>query len=251
MRLIKFISVFLLLLGSTIAQAQTNPTIEIVLSQPTANAGETVQAEIYIRDGVNIGGADIGITVDEACLRITNRTPGTYIPSDAADGGFSPFSELHDHDTRFSAAITDRTKVANGDGVFYTVDLQVTCENGIAPLTVVFAELSAYKDPTATQIEFIAYTMTTDTVNIVNTQLVVGTAQLPPPTIGSPQNGTTPDSGSAQGTNQPPASNTVPEAGSAPIIPIALVCLTVAGIVVLVAAFAILRRRTKDDDAEE
>lgn len=250
--LIKVITLFLLLLSTTFVQAQTNPTIEIVLSQPTANAGETVRADVYIRNGLNMGGADIGITVDETCLRITNRTPGAYIPSDAVDGGFSPFSELHDHDTRFSAAITDRTKLANGDGVFYSVDMQVTCENGIAPLTVVFGELSAYKDPTAAQIEFVAYTMTANTVNIVNTQLVVGTAELPPPTASSPQTGTTPNSGATPGTNQQPASNPTPEAASLPIIPIALLCLTVVGIVGIIVAFVILRRRNTDDtDVEE
>ncbi len=248
MRLIKIIPVLLLLLSSTFIKAQANPTIEIVLSKPTANAGETVRADVYIRNGVNIGGSDIGITVDETCLRITNRTAGTYVPSDAANGGFSPFSELHDHDTRFSAAITDRTKLANGDGVFYSVDLQVICENGIAPLTIVFGELSAYKDPTAAQIEFIAYTMSATTVNIINTQLVVGTAQLPPPTVASPQTGTTPNSGAATGTNQQPASIPTPEAAQTPIIPIALVCLTVIGILGIIVAFIILRRRNTDED---
>ncbi|MCA0457061.1 MAG: hypothetical protein LCI00_24030 [Chloroflexi bacterium] len=218
MRYLKRIAVLLIVLSSTHIQAQTTPTIDIVLGQPEANPGEIVRAEIYIRNGVNIGGADIGIAVDETCLRIINRTTGTYLPSENAAGGFSPFSELHDHDTRFAAAITDRTKLANGDGVFYTVDMQVTCENGIAPLTVVFAELSAYKDPSADQIEFIAYSMATETVNIVNTQLTIGM-------------------------EAPPLTNPQP----LPIIPIVLIGLTAVGIGILITAVVILRLRMADD----
>lgn len=227
LRFLKLIPFLLILFSSTFIQAQSIPTIEIVLTQPTANMGDTVRAEIYIRDGVNINGADIGIVVDDTCLRIINRTAGTYLPSTSDAGGFSPKSELHDHDTRFAAAITDRTKLANSAGVFYTVDLQVICESGIAPITVAFAELSAYKDPAAPQIEFIAYTLSANTVNIVDTQLTIGSAEVPP------------------------TASFTSETAQLPIIPIVLIGLTLLGIGTLIAAFVFLRRRATDDDTDE
>jgi hypothetical protein len=57
-----------------------------------------------------------------------------------------------------AVAITDRTAVANEDDVFYFVELEVVCAGGTARIKVGVAELSAYADPKAPQVELIAYT---------------------------------------------------------------------------------------------
>lgn len=233
--------------------AQSNPIIEIVLSQPTAKFGDIVKADVYIRNATNLGGADIGIKVDDTCLRISNRTAGTFVASTGENGGFSPFSEQHDHDTRFAAAITDRSKLANGEGVFYSVDLQVICENGVAPLTVVFGELSAYKDPNAAQIEFLAYTLTAKTTSAINTQLIVGSAVAPTATVGptaapgEQQVAPTAVAGSRTATPVPAAE----AASQPPVTLIAVICLSGVGLLILIAAFVILRRRKDEDEDDE
>lgn len=170
------IILFLLFLPTTasITFAQSNPTVEIVLSQPSAQQGDIITADVYVRNALNIAGADIGISVDEGCLRIIDREAGGFLPSITEGSSFSPFSELHDHDTRLAVAITDRTKFSVGDGVFFQTQLQVICEEGIAPLTITFAELSAYEDPSAAEISLISYTMTTNTVTAINAQLAIG-----------------------------------------------------------------------------
>src|SRR5258706_9616206 len=151
--LLLLILIFLTAARTTLAQS--NPTVEIVLVQPTAQQGGTVAADVYIRNAVNLGGADIGITVDGQCLLIVDRQPGSFLPTTADKGGFSPFAELHDHDTRFAAAVIDRSKIANGDGIFFTVQLKATCTKGTAQVKVTFAQLSSYKDPAAKDIELI------------------------------------------------------------------------------------------------
>ena len=155
--------------------AQSSPTVEIILSQATAQPGDIITADVMIRNAVNVGGADVGITVDE-CLKIVERQPGDFLPTKAEEGGFSPFSELNEHDTRLAAAIIDRTKLANGDGVFFRVQLEVLCEVSEASLTVSFAEFSAYADPTATEITLVGYTLGAGTVNTTSAQLAIGAA---------------------------------------------------------------------------
>lgn len=162
-------------LGSTgVVLAQVpNPTVEIVLSQPTARMGETIGAEIYVRNAVNITGIDIGITVDSACLQITDRQPGEFLPVEAENGGLTAFTELHDHDTRLAAALLDSSLAGNGDGVFFRVMLEVICAGGTAPLTVSFVELAGIEDLAAENARFITYRLTEGTVNAINTQLIV------------------------------------------------------------------------------
>ena len=155
--------------------AQSSPTVEIILSQATAQPCDIITADVMVRNAVNIGGTDVGITVDE-CLKIVERQSGDFLPTKAEDGGFSPFSELNEHDTRLAAAIIDRTKLANGDGVFFRVQLEVLCEVGEAPLSVSFAEFSAYVDPTAAEIELTGYTLGAGSVNTVDAQLTIAPA---------------------------------------------------------------------------
>ena len=175
----KKLSLLLLLfiaLTANTAKAQPNPTVEIVLTQPTVQQGGSVVADVYIRNAVNLGGADVGITVDDKCLTIVDRQPGNLLPATADKGGFSPFSELHDHDTRFAVAVTDRSKIANGDGVFFHIQLKATCATGTAPLKVSFAQLASYKDPAAKDIELISYKLESGSVNAINAQLSIGPA---------------------------------------------------------------------------
>src|SRR5215212_6075936 len=143
-KILKFILILLSLgtLSSVFAQ-QPKPTVAIVLNQLTAQMGDTVGMYVEVRGGVNIAGADIGIKVDPTCLKITDRQIGEYLPVEADKKGFSAFSELHDHDTRLAASLLKDGPIANGNGVFYRVKLQVICEQGNAPLDVSFVELTS------------------------------------------------------------------------------------------------------------
>ncbi|MCC6615128.1 MAG: hypothetical protein IT320_16745 [Anaerolineae bacterium] len=166
------IAIALCLSGAAVSRAQAVPNVSILLSQMTAHEGETVTAQIFINDIANLGGADVGIHVDETCLRIVDRPAGDLLPD--ADGGFTAFSSLDEHNARLALAITDRSRLANGGGVFYRLNLLVTCAAGTAPLEITFAELSSYVDPAAEQVELRSYTMSAGTLNVVNTQLQIG-----------------------------------------------------------------------------
>ncbi|QPC81341.1 hypothetical protein G4Y79_16765 [Phototrophicus methaneseepsis] len=155
------------------AQAQSTPIVEINLSQPQAHQGDTVSASIYIRNAQNIGGADIGMMVDETCLKIVGLQRGAFLSGSGNDSLFEVINQVNDHDARFAAALTDRTKVGTGTGNFYHITLEVICEQGIAPLNITFAELSAYKDPSASEIELTAYTLASGNLEIHNTELEV------------------------------------------------------------------------------
>ena len=178
-----FALLFTLLVTCTV-MAQDNPTVEIVLSQPTAQQGAIITADIYVRNGIHVAGIDIGISVDNVCLRIVDRQPGNYLPTTSDGGAFSPFSELNEHDTRLAAALTDRSKNASGDGVFYYVQLEVTCETGTAPIEFTYAKLSTYADPEAESISLISYDLSDGTLNAINTQLTIDPAgqAVPVPT---------------------------------------------------------------------
>lgn len=167
-----FVILVLGLMASAVV-AQNNPTVEIVLSQPTAHLGEMITADIVVRDAVNVGGLDIGITTDDQCLRIVDRQPGSYLPTESEQGAFSALSEMSDHATRFAAALVDRTKYVSGDGVFYQVQLEVTCETGTAALNFTYAQVSSYVDPSAEIIDVISYDLSKNTLNPINAQLTV------------------------------------------------------------------------------
>ena len=75
-----FVLLFVFLVTGT-SLAQDNPTVEIVLSQPTAAKGDIISADVVIRGAINVAGTDVGITVDSSCLRILDRQPGGYLPT--------------------------------------------------------------------------------------------------------------------------------------------------------------------------
>ena len=161
--------------GMTLAQ-EPNPTVEIVLDPPTAAIGQTVTAEVIVRGAVNIAGTDIGITVDPTCLRVVERIPGEFLPTKSEEGGFSAFSELNDHDTRLAASLLRRSHIANGDGVFFRATLEVTCEEGIAPVEVSFVELTGIEDLEAENATFIVYKLDLGNVTTSSAQLTIAPA---------------------------------------------------------------------------
>jgi hypothetical protein len=234
--------------------AQSNPNVVIVLDKLTAHQGEIVTAEVMIRGAVNLGGADVGITVDEQCLKIVERTDGSFLPTSGENGGFSPFSELNEHDTRLAAAITDRSKLANGQGVFFSVSIQVTCASGTVPLTVVFAELSAYQNPSDATVVLDAYTMSNGNLTIGNTEIeIVGDSGTPVVTL-SPVAATTQTAPveATQGSSSPAATAALQPAAdaggsNAVLILVPLLCL---GIIVLGGIFWFIRRSSREDEDE-
>lgn len=158
---------FVLLVAMPLLAQSANPSVEVVLSTDQAQAGDTIYADVVIHNAKNIVGADIGITTDD-CLRVVERQPGNYLPTTGEEGGFSPFSELSDHATRFAASITDHARLANGDGVFYRVKLDVTCDNATPEVRVTFAQLAAVADPNSDSPDMLGYTQENGNLNIVN-----------------------------------------------------------------------------------
>lgn len=262
MKIIKLLLLLVCLTPTAAVLAQSTPIVEIVLNQPSAQQGEVVTADVYVRNAHNIGGADIGISVDNTCLKILERQPGEFLPTSSEIGGFSPFSELHDHDTRLAGAITDRAKLGNSDGIFFHVRLQVTCDQATASLNVSFAELSAYQDPAAAEVELISYTMDANTITTIGTQLMIApngsvTAVVP----ATPENNVTavapivaetpiitnaPLTPDANATSIAPV--VAPEKSQGQISMVAIIVLVALGMSALFVAFILVRRRPSQED---
>ncbi|WP_119071313.1 cohesin domain-containing protein [Aggregatilinea lenta] len=233
---------FVVLVAGTV-WAQENPTVEIVLSQPAAHQGDIITADIHVRGAVNVAGTDVGITVDSACLRILDRQPGGYLPTTDAEGAFVPFSELNEHDTRLAAALTDRSKIASGEGVFYTVQLEVTCAEATAPLTISYAKLSTYADPSAEAVSLISFSLDDGTLNAIDAELAVVPADqaiTEPAAVveGQPETSPTPapEAGSEAESDQEQDDQT---------LLIILIALLIVLILVLVIVMLWLRRRSR------
>jgi hypothetical protein len=173
----------LCLLASGEILAQSNPTVEITVNQKTASLGDTLTADITIRNVRNVGRAEVGIHVDETCLRVVDVEAGDFLPSTDAEGGFMDLSDFRDYDARMAVGIIERSQIANEDGVLYQAKLEVTCANGSAPVEVIFAELRAYRDPEAATVEFDIYSLTEENVNVLNTEIEIMTVSTATPTI--------------------------------------------------------------------
>jgi hypothetical protein len=167
-----FFTVLFLLTAIPLLAQDSNPVVEIVLSTEAAQRGDTIYADVVIRNGRAIAGADIGIATD-SCLRVVERQTGNYLPSASENGGFSPFEELSDSGTRFAASIIDRTRVANGDGVFFRAALEVTCEDATSIVTVNFAEIAALANPDSASNELLGYSLQQGNITVVTDSLVV------------------------------------------------------------------------------
>lgn len=136
-RLMMSLLLVVVLMPVALAQA---PVAELRVPEVVV-IGEIVTAEVYIQDGVNIAGADVRVEVLGNCLTIESLTPGDFLPSRPEDGGFSPANQVDSQSARFAANITDRTKVANGDGLFLTVTMRAVCADEQASVTISRAEL--------------------------------------------------------------------------------------------------------------
>jgi hypothetical protein len=241
-------SVLLLLsaLAASIVSAQSAPTIEVILSQPSAARGDVVGAEVVIRGGDQIGGIDIGIAVDETCLRIIDRQPGGYLPTTEGAGASSPFAVLNEHDTRYAAALTDRTKHVSGDGVFYRVSLEVICDLGEAPLTVTYAKVSSYIDPDAEIIDIVSFDLAEGTLSVIGTTLSVIPASevTVVPTLTS-----IPTQIATRAIAEPTAAVT-PDTTLNNTLVLLVMVLGSLVLALLATVFILLRRKKRDDDKQ-
>jgi hypothetical protein len=181
-----FFTVFFLLTAIPLVAQDSNPVVEIVLSTEEAQLGDTVYADVVIRNGKAIAGADVGIATD-SCLRVVERQPGNYLPFSSENGGFSPFEELTESGTRFAASIIDRTRIANGDGVFFRATLEVICEEATSIVTISFAEIAALADPSSASNELLGYSLQQGNITVVTDSLVArqGAVASTPETIES------------------------------------------------------------------
>lgn len=145
--LIGLMSLFL----TTFASAQTPPvpTVEIQPAQTEVVTGDLLLADVVIRNGSRIAGADIRLEVSTDCLQIEQMTPGDYLPTTAEAGGFAPRNAFDSASARLAANITNRQMIADGDGVFMRVGVRVLCASGTAALNITRAELV---DETGSQI---------------------------------------------------------------------------------------------------
>lgn len=125
----------------TPAAAQQETQIDIRLDTADITAGSEFTADILVRDGSNIAGADIAIAVDGNCLQVEGMTPGTYLPSSAENGGFAPMNTYDATTARLAANITNRQYIANGDGVFMSVRFSAQCAEQSSTIEVTRAQL--------------------------------------------------------------------------------------------------------------
>jgi hypothetical protein len=260
------IALLVVVLMTGIVVAQGNPSIEIVLRQPMAEQGAIVTADVIVRGAENVGGADVGITVDSTCLRIVEREPGDYLPTTDTEGAFSAFSEINEHDTRLAVALTDRTRMASGEGVFYSVQLEVTCAEGTAPLTVSYAKLSTYEDPDAEAVSLISFSLDEGTLNASGAELavvpagqvtlvptrtpapIVGPTEEAQPTATSPATAAAPvaPTGTSSSDGQPSAAET----GNQTLLILVAVLLMAVVILVVIVLWLLRRTRRQQDENE-
>lgn len=257
---------FILGTAGLVQAQQPNPTVEIILDQPTAQMGQTVTAQVYVRGAVNMAGSDVGISVDPACLTVIDRQLGEFLPTEADKGGYSAFSELNAHDTRLAASLIRRSHIANGDGVFFRVRLQVTCETGVAPVTVSFVELTQIEDLEAENATFLVYKMDKGNINTVNTQLVINArGNTTPNVVTAPVDATAVIGGTPTGetsistavstpaiqaTMDTVRDETAESTQQSPLVLVIVVGLALVGLATLVVVVRIVRRQSRNNNQE-
>lgn len=153
--------------------AQSDPIIEVQLHPAAARSGAHVLADVYVRNAAAVYAMDIGITVDERCLKIVRRRDGSSESGNSQSGGFAPFSILNDHDTRYAASLGDALKTTSGEGLFYQVELEVTCEIGLARIAVSHAELSALNDAPVQATSVVTYRLSDHTLHVLDAAVEV------------------------------------------------------------------------------
>jgi len=166
------ILLILCLLAVPASYGQPTPTVSIAMGRATAREGETFIAHVFIDDVTYLSSADVGINVNERCLRIVDQGVGTLLP--LTDGIAIADSSVDDHTARLGLVVTDRSLLATGGGILYSVKLEVTCASGAAALEITYAELSAYVDPLAEPVDVQSYTLDAGTLNVENALLQIG-----------------------------------------------------------------------------
>ena len=147
--------------------AQSKPLVEVEFSTAEVSNDQTIYADVYIRHVDALAGADIGISVNDTCLKIINRHDGNLLPSTFENGGLTPLDELSETETRFAVSIVDLSRIANDDGVFYRVELESTCDEGVGTLDVTFATLVSLENPDdPDDASLISYTLESGTLDI-------------------------------------------------------------------------------------
>jgi hypothetical protein len=121
--------------------AQNPQQIEVVLSKTTAAQNEVVYADVYVRSSLTIVGADVGIEVDQPCLKVDGRENGHYLPTTAETNGFVPFEKTTETGTRLAASVLGQQTVADPSQYFFRALLRVVCDKGSANVKVTFAQL--------------------------------------------------------------------------------------------------------------
>jgi hypothetical protein len=172
MRITKLLALLIILLLAPSLGAQTPPTVGIVLSQPNARLGDIVSAEVWVRGATKVGDIDIGITVDEECLRIIDSQLGTFFPMSEASVA-SPLVELNEHEARLAAALPDGGEHPSGDGIFYTLQLEVICGQGEAGVNIISAKLISFGEPIDGDVSRDIYTLEAGTLNAISTRLEI------------------------------------------------------------------------------
>lgn len=185
-----FLFILTLLFVLPVLAESPNPGIEIVLSTAQAQRGDRVYADVNIRNGKAVAGADIGISTDD-CLRVVERQPGNYLPATGENGGFSAFEELDEHSTRLSVAVTTRVRIASGDGTFFRVAMDVICDDAVAQITVSFAQLAALADPDSNSNNLSGFSIEQGNLRIASTSLniqpgAIASTAVPIPPLASP-----------------------------------------------------------------
>ncbi|MGJ3240360.1 MAG: hypothetical protein ACFE0Q_16755 [Anaerolineae bacterium] len=232
----------LFLFNLVLSHAQSNPHVELVLSEERVASGESVTLDVIVRDGVNVAGLDVGVVVDETCLRIVEREAGDYLPTTEEEGAFSTFSAINDSDTRWAVALLDRTRYVNGNGTFYRLTLETICSDQVTPITITYAQVSSYIDPTAEIIEVQSYELSNSTLSVQNTALAIGDA-----VIVATQ---TPTSIVTDTTDSVDDIERVEEEQGLPTPVIFIIGITALSVIALLFFFFIANRKKKQEDEE-
>lgn len=116
-------------------------SIEMVFDRDTVSKGSLVNADVFVRQGENIAGMDVLVEVDPTCIRIERMNPGSYLPVEAEDGGFSLVNEATDSSARLAVSVINRDRVVSGDGLFMRIPMRILCDLPQEAISVSRAEL--------------------------------------------------------------------------------------------------------------
>lgn len=138
-KIIWMISIFYIVLFTITAQSV--PHVSIRMATASAIQGQSVVAEVIVDSDIEMIGADVEITIDDACLEIKGDImQGEYFP--AGDGvSVVLFQEKTESTVRFATNMLDFNRNPKSGGIYFTVPLTVTCNSGTASLSVTKAHL--------------------------------------------------------------------------------------------------------------